>query len=707
MDHARSTELKAAYAYFMLRTQDLAAPGGIGVYVIPYGFLSGARQRSLRERVLLRHHLLAAFRLPSDLFPGAAIVVDVVFLRARGGELAAVDDSDAFILEGRYFDEHPLHVLGREIGKPGSGEKAFRYTVQGEFTGFPKFEPRPMCRACVVRPYVIEETVDRGGVVREREAEVADYGEAVRTAVLLGNRVEEFAAEVGARSRRAPGLWRELKPDLEAFIASSAFHAEVPSGNPHDWTVLARLRDADNSGATRFLTAFTGTGELVHWLAEEPRVEPEFRGRRDDFVAQATELFRRQRELELGQLMALHRQLGGATPEARILDVLTQEQGWMIEAADRRPGTWLEPGDVYLTGALWPKLDAVADRPGPQFKKQAAALRKRIGWVTFDDIPEVAPNLGWIPLTVVADWLAATIDDRMQGVRLVHKDGLVQLLGVRYEETSEHAVKGHISERVVDVIGWLNHDRYLFGPKDVPPGMDELAMKLATDPDRIDIGVRRYLWGQHWSESFARWVAADPERAEELAEHYNRTTRGYVAPEFEPVPLDISRWNPEVQLHDYQLSGVWRLLKHRSGLPAFGVGLGKTFTASASWVARQEWLARSPSCSSPTRSRGSGTATSPRVLPTIASSSSARSATSSPRARATAASSRGSRPARSTASSSSAHHHLTSRLGRRSGREVDCVSPPTPIRPGARPRAARRRSSSTCSSSTRSSARFV
>ncbi|MBK6812831.1 MAG: N-6 DNA methylase [Sandaracinaceae bacterium] len=63
-----------AYAYFLRRTLDLLAPNGLGVLVIPSAFLTGtaSEQIELRKLVLRRHHLAAAFRLPSGVFAGAS-----------------------------------------------------------------------------------------------------------------------------------------------------------------------------------------------------------------------------------------------------------------------------------------------------------------------------------------------------------------------------------------------------------------------------------------------------------------------------------------------------------------------------------------------------------------------------------------------------------------------------------------------------------
>ncbi|MBA3545770.1 MAG: hypothetical protein H0T76_04735, partial [Nannocystis sp.] len=147
-----------AYAYTMRRCLDLLVPRGLGVFIIPSGFVTNPQLSKLRERVLRRHHLEVAFRLPSltpsgqHVVPGAHNVVDVLVWRARGGELREVDPTDTYILEGAYFKENPGHILGVEHDKhePGLEKKRRRYAVVGDFAGFPAFTPRPVCASCAI-----------------------------------------------------------------------------------------------------------------------------------------------------------------------------------------------------------------------------------------------------------------------------------------------------------------------------------------------------------------------------------------------------------------------------------------------------------------------------------------------------------------------------------------------------------------------------
>ncbi|MEZ4430597.1 MAG: N-6 DNA methylase [Nannocystaceae bacterium] len=118
------------FAYFMRRSLDALEYQGIGVFIVQQSFLTSATNRKIREKLLLNHHLMAAFRLPSQdssgkpVFPGQLTVVDVLFFRSRGGRLTAVPERDAYVVAGDYFKTHPDHVLGEE-----KTEGTWRYAV--------------------------------------------------------------------------------------------------------------------------------------------------------------------------------------------------------------------------------------------------------------------------------------------------------------------------------------------------------------------------------------------------------------------------------------------------------------------------------------------------------------------------------------------------------------------------------------------------
>ncbi|MCB9639066.1 MAG: DEAD/DEAH box helicase, partial [Myxococcales bacterium] len=90
--------------------------------------------------------------------------------------------------------------------------------------------------------------------------------------------------------------------------------------------------------------------------------------------------------------------------------------------------------------------------------------------------------------------------------------------------------------------------------------------------------------------------AGSDERKESIERAYNRSFRGYVEPDFGNEPIQIARWTKDgVKLHPHQTSGARRVLANRSGMLAFDVGVGKTYTGIAVVArARQEGWCKRP-----------------------------------------------------------------------------------------------------------------
>ena len=192
-DPDRAYREKLAYHYFLRRALDLLAPDGLGVFLVPGGFLTSRTPQFVepRAKVLRRQHLAAAYRLPSinekrreAIFPGAMLVTHLLFFRARGGELDAIDRADERIVGGGYFKEFPRHILGREVGEDhGEDDQTAKprwgYQVQGEFTRLPDLVERPVCGDCkvVAFPTLGRQAAEGGatgriGVTRVTEADV-------------------------------------------------------------------------------------------------------------------------------------------------------------------------------------------------------------------------------------------------------------------------------------------------------------------------------------------------------------------------------------------------------------------------------------------------------------------------------------------------------------------------------------------------------
>ncbi|HRI07554.1 MAG TPA: SNF2-related protein, partial [Nannocystaceae bacterium] len=587
---------KRAYAYFMRRALDLLIPGGIGVFLIPAGFLSGNLNRGLREKILLRHHLLGAYRLPShdpkgrETVPGAAVVMDVVFWRSRGGELREVDEADTFILDGDYFSRYRDQILGEEDGAFSGDEetgktRSWRYKVTGTLDkGFPPLDPRPICTSCVLTSIVPRDDIGtfQSVLVDQDEAIPDDVDSDLRPALELGRRVNRYLAALGADDAdKAAALWPELHAALETFTKAH--------GNPWKLKGLRQLGDRGIAPAAHLLGAFTQQGALAQPLREPPRVQPKYTGQPGDIVAQAELLFRQRRDLTVDDLLAFHREQGGPLDRPAALKALFQKP-WNL---DGEAWDHLLPEDAYLTGnTLWERHDRAQARAAQgdlQARSQVTRLLAAIRPAVFDDLTDLAPNQGWIPLDLVAGWLSEQVNTRYGAIVLERANGLVEAT-----DQGERA----LAPEAIAFLGWMNHDLSHFTPpkrekRDRDAGPRTREEKAAAKQTLAD---ERLALQKKWSDSFRTWIAADDARQARIVHAYNRSFRGRIVPDYSSEPLTIARWGPAApQLKPHQVAGARRVLAQRGGLVAFDVGVGKTYTALAIIArARQEGWVRRP-----------------------------------------------------------------------------------------------------------------
>lgn len=574
-------ERRRAYAYFLRRALDLLRPNGLGVFLIPYGFLSGQgnEHRALREKVLRRHHLACAFRLPSGIFPGALLVTDLIFFRARGGELSAVLAQDEYILDGRYFAEFPQNILGREVGEkatdPGEQEIAegpkarWGYQVEGEFDPYrlvAQFREREHCRDCTLLPTARKPA--------RKKAAAEDVPEEIAAAIQLAERVSAYFTAIAkgdAESLQRARAWHtELKPALLAWAEQ-----------PEDRRLLIYAAQKRHPELQPLLAAFVDR-KLVPQLEEPPTFVPRYTGALTDAVAQATFLYQQNRTLSLLTLHSWHREQGGTmTPTDLRLALLAAE--WALDYPP--PGEEIAPEHVrvmppwdYYTGDLWPRYESAQARAaqGDEIAvRQASKLLTAIAPVSFAEIDQIEPRLGWLPIEAISEFAAEFTGFPLP---LERRDGLVVLAERSYEDAYRYVTE---DQRIF--LGYLNHDLQLFKPE-----KDKDA-----DENQDDARIRYH---EQVRAAFRDFLAARPALQRQITEVYNRTYRGFIPPTYSQSELPIARWSPTgPKLKGYQWAGVRRLVLNRGGLLALDPGLGKTLTiCGALAVARQEGWAQRP-----------------------------------------------------------------------------------------------------------------
>src|SRR5690606_24337278 len=109
----------------------------------------------------------------------------------------------------------------------------------------------------------------------------------------------------------------------------------------------------------------------------------------------------------------------------------------------------------------WAKYDrarARADAGDERAKVQAAALLTAIGPAVFEDLSEVTPVHGHVPLTLLSAFVSDVLNAAVGPVTLVRKHGVVRQKDAEYGESTG------LTAESLHFLGWLNHDRALFRP---------------------------------------------------------------------------------------------------------------------------------------------------------------------------------------------------------------------------------------------------
>ncbi|MBK6812832.1 MAG: hypothetical protein IPG81_28925 [Sandaracinaceae bacterium] len=368
---------------------------------------------------------------------------DIVFFRARGGQLGEIDAGDQFIVEGDYYEQFPEHVLGEEHGgKHGKADRTqteVAYQVVGAFEGLPALVERPVCTACVVvEPAPVKRRPAARTAATAAPAPIAIHW--LSNAASLGRRVRVFLADVARGDTEVPALaWQELHDALTDWTTKYG----APSQQPE----LLQLAK-NNDDLASFLAVFEkNSARPITALRTKPAWEPRYKGRADDVLALADWIYRQRRTLRYADL-------GKLNPAPLFA------AGWCEDT----PGE-LVPERDYYTGDLWPKYDrarARADQGDQQAAVQARKLLDVIKPALFDEIEGVSPRQGWVPLELVAEWVAPLTIDKSPP-KLVRKGGLLQIDGEDYEQLDR--TEAGIGIELMNFLGWVNHHAEMFRPQ--------------------------------------------------------------------------------------------------------------------------------------------------------------------------------------------------------------------------------------------------
>ena len=569
--------IKTAEAYFIDTALDKAEAGGIVALVVPATIMKSKSGRAFRERMLRKAEFLGAQRMPNTAFEASHtdVTADVIWLRKRpddvAGALMTVDKKvlqelgvwDPEFLAGTYFEGRGASNL---FGRAGTAMRAFGeiYTVEGSMAGVPdriaEFEPHPV------------------GATPDVQAIVAALGgdEAAVKRAMGGAMVRPYADGKAGDTKTVDGVTYVLqgKPLRWHRVDEMMEHDAVAAGRPLAARIDAVLGGQVDADLAADLQAYIGR----HGVPVK-----------NEHVVQAAD-----------QDKALHRLIGAVDRDGRLSDAVLGTQATRIEgsvetaaatlAAEKDAGTFTVAElaersgksklgvsellhastayayagggqwttmDQYLTGELWPKLDAArAALQEPdldagvreKYELQARRLEETIAPKSLEDV-EITLASGWVPGKAIEAWLDAKRAEmrasspaseyyrNMADAKVAFDGGLYSVIAP--------AINDNILEKYLNRTGLREDDK---------PIVDR------------------------WNAEFKAWLLTS-EMRDSVEDIYNRKFRGFTDRKWSRAPIDVPGLDTaggERMPNDYHWDSLRWALHNGKGIIADDVGLGKT-----------------------------------------------------------------------------------------------------------------------------------
>jgi N12 class adenine-specific DNA methylase/predicted RNA methylase len=566
--------LKTAEGYFLDTALDKTRPGGVVALIVPTGVMDAKSQRGLRERLLRKGEFLGAVRMPNTAFEHShtEVTTDIVFFRKRADDVAGalmtvkqgtlkdlgVWDED--YLSGAYFETRGADsIFGTmEAGwraKAGIGQDI---TVSGSMRGVPEsiaaWTPDEVTAATPTVPDILGKLDEAGkkralGAALKKPYDTSKPGDTKAvdgvTYILQGkpprwHRIDEFLQDAGISDAQpiAAEIERMFngqavdRPALEAAVRAYVEKHGIPGKNPN-----LNLAASQDKTLYRLIGAVNPDGTISDAVAGRGarKVEGSL-----DTAAVSLSLERDSGTFSVAELAD---RIGKDVEEVE--DTLFASPAYAYAGS----GQWTTM-DNYLTGELWPKLDAVKaevargdlrDGLAEKYAMQAAKLEETIDPKSLEDV-EVMLNSAFVPTDILAAYFnerkAASDNDwvrKLPDVKITFNGGVYTVEGGNQ----------HGEMRLLDK--YLNRTGV---KKDDMPQIEQM------------------------NADFKAWLLSSRYR-DQVEELYNRKFRGFRQRDFSNAAIAIPGMNTE-GLKDYQYGGLRWALAAGKGIIAADVGLGKT-----------------------------------------------------------------------------------------------------------------------------------
>lgn len=234
--------------------------------------------------------------------------------------------------------------------------------------------------------------------------------------------------------------------------------------------------------------------------------------------------------------------------------------------------------DIYLSGNIYEKLDAVKNKP--EFKAQQKMLEKVIP--TPKDASEITVKLGanYIDTEYIEQFAREILSTNLT----IRKDvsGRWVIEGVKQSRYGDivNVKYGCAAFNGVQLLEKILNDGEITATKKVGTGRDAVTV---FDPEMTDIARQK---ADDIRDAFETWIFANTDRRTKIVDTYNRTYNNYRPLDYERIAEKLSFDSMDEvlksKLYPHQKKGIARFLFGGNILFAHGVGTGKTFEMIAS-----------------------------------------------------------------------------------------------------------------------------
>lgn len=611
--------------YFFAKTLDKLKPGGVMAFVTSKGSMDKTNSAA-RDSFAEQADLIGAIRLPNTAFKdeaGTAVVTDIIFLRKRlEGEVSngvKWTDSKEQTIDGEkisineYFIDNPNMVLGRNAIT--SGQFGPTYTVETDSNNLagqietavaqlPKdiFSPARGSNAEAAKVAEIDY-----GVKSSQQREGGVYVKDGKLMKVIDGVGKPLTHRYGTNGKRIELTDAQIKFLTDYTGVRDAFkqsQQDQLNDNPNWQDSLDNLNTAYDSFVKKHGRLMAHTISTTERADGKEITTTRFANKAilfldvDGYVASALEnivdgeVVGKNAVIEKGSyfkgrtlnkpktptikttqdaLVYVLNEVG--TPNIKQIAKLVNksEQEVIADLGSQvftNPETGsVEMAEIYLSGNVVEKLataEAMAAKDS-QYKKNVNALKDvQPNFIAPNDI---SSNLGsgWIPGEVIKQFsqevLDASITANYSGAA-----GLWDVSG--YSRNSDYQTPDKTTKELMDAI--LNSR-----PITVTYTVDG---KSYTNAEKTELAEQM---ASKIQKAFKDWIWKDTERANTLAEYYNKNYNNIVPPTFNGDHLTLAGMSSKIQLRPHQKTGIYRVVSQGDVYLNHAVGAGKTFTMIA------------------------------------------------------------------------------------------------------------------------------